>query len=721
MRRPPTQKEKQGPSKLVPARADLLVELGCEELPAAEQPPLIDDFETALVQALATKNIQHGEVRAYVTPRHLAVFIAALQLHQADHPIKRRGPSVDLAFDAKGKATSAGLGFARSCGVRPDQLTRKKHGTTQYLYYEGMQKGSSAQILLPQMLTKIVPNLPRRQTMRWDTESGSFTRAVRWLVLMLDDQVVPWQAFGLTSANKTYGHRGYCPKPLIIKRAADYARLLRTKGWVIVSSQERKQLILHGAQDLIKQKTGQAKVQLHAPADLVDELVAITEYPTVYEGQFDKRFLQLPSQVLNSVLITHQRCFPVLDTKGKHVPRFIFVANIKSNKPAQLIAGNEAVIRPRLQDAVFFYERDRNQGLNLAKLADLAFFGDLGNMHQKSLRCVDLIQTIAPFMDVPAKTAAEAARLSKCDLTSLMVQEFPALQGIMGGHYLRLTTALAAEVMEECATAIEQHYLPRQSGDPIPSSAMGCALSIVDRLDNLVGLIAQGHMPSGDKDPYGLRRQAQGLVRIILTNKTHLDLRVLLQTAAQGYRTHNRRAIADATCGEVLLFINERVFNYAEEQGLDNDAVATAFAAPQADLTDGWLRAAALMKIPHQQRALLVKLNKRLKNILTEDEDTEDVDLELMKEPAEKRLYAAYRRVNTAYQRAAKQRQYARCCQILTQLSALLEDFFNEVLVMTDDPRLRQNRLRLLRLVRKPFVHLGDLSRLISKPNTTEK
>ena len=702
-------------------RADLLVEVGCEELPAAEQTQLIEDFEVGLVQALAEKKIQHGQVSAYVTPRRLALRIAELQLKQADYPMRRRGPSIDLAFDAKGNPTPACLGFARSCGVSPQELTRKANGATQYLYYEGMQKGVSSNVLLPQILAKLVPSLPRHRAMRWDDRSGSFTRAVRWLVLMLNDETVPWQAFGLESANKTYGHRTYGADPLIIKHAVDYEDLLSAKGQVFASQEKRKRLILNAAQDLIKNKARKTVAQLYAPDDLVEELVAITEYPIAYAGHFEEEFLRLPPQVLNSVLITKQRCFPLLDNQGKHLPAFVFVANIKSDQPDQLIAGNQAVIRPRLQDAVFFYDRDRKTGLNFAKLSEVAFFGELGDMRQKSLRCADLVQALAPLMGIQAKTASEAARLSKCDLMSLMVQEFPELQGIMGGHYLRLTPEaadLASKAIEDCATAIEQHYRPQQSGDPIPSSALGCALSIADRLDNLIGLFAKGYKPSGDKDPYGLRRQAQGLLRIILENKMHLNLRDLLEAAAKGYHARNDLAIADSIGADVLLFINERVFNYAEEQGLENDAVATAFHAPQADLTDSWLRAVALMKIPLNQRVLLVKLNKRLKNILNEVKETGEVRINpaLMQKPAEKRLYDAYQRARAEYEAAAKQRQYANCCQILTQLSGLLEDFFNEVLVMTDDPQLRQNRLQLLRLIRKPFVHLGDLSKLISKP-----
>ncbi len=731
--------------------ADILLEIGCEEIPAAEQDELLAGLKSGVSERLQKENLAHGTPIGYATPRRLALWIPDLQTQQDDRRVIRRGPSARIAYDKAGNPTPACLGFARSCGVSPAKLKvikkvkKDEHGDREgYVCYEGTEKGKNTAELLPPILNDIIPHLPRRKTMRWNGGYGSpgasFTRAVRWLVLILGDTRIPWSAFGIKNDNRTFGHRAYHKNPITITTPADYEEILASTGHVIVDKQKRKERILKDAKKLASARP--EKTQLYAPDGLLEEIANITEYPVVYEGHFEPEFLTLPAEIINSVLIDKQRCFPLLNVpnglnengndkdKEKHLPAFLFVANIRSDNPQRIIRGNEAVVRPRLRDASFFYEKDLQQSLtdNFEKLNNLAFFGGLGSMRQKSERCTDLVKVIAPSVGADPKAAEIAARFCKCDLISLTVQEFPELQGIMGGYYLRgdkhterFAAGKSKETKEAAAAAIAEHYLPQQSGDPIPAGAEGRALALADKLDSLVGLFARGYKPAGDKDPFGLRRLALGVVRIILESALYVDLRGLLLAAAEGYKKQNQMEISAEVGEEVLRFVNERVNAYAKDA--KSAVIAAVFDEPQTDLTDSWLRVRSLTNIPEARREALVALDKRLKNILggVKHLPQKEIDATLILEPAERALYKGYLELHADYVAAAQARDYDNCCKILAKLSDLLEQFFNEVMVMAEDDRLKNNRLQLLYRIRDPFVRLGNLSKLQAVGKTTDK
>lgn len=694
--------------------SDLLIEIGCEELPAVEQPQLIEDFANNLSNLIKENNLDFASIKQFVTPRRLSLIIKNIQVKQEDREEIRKGPAVKSAFNERGEPTKATLGFAKSCGVDYKLLQKMDSDKGQYLCYKVSFSGIELRELLPQILDRIIAKLPKYRTMRWKEENYRFVRPIRWLILMLDDKVIEWNAFDLSSSNITWGHRFYNKKPLRINHCNEYEKQLEEEGYVIACPLKRRERILKEANKISKA----ADCLDIKECELIDELVALTEYPIAYQGKFDSKFLKLPPCILESVLTLKQRYIPLVDKKNKTLSSFIFISNIKSKDEKMLIAGNQAVVTPRLKDASFFYNRDLQLALSerYILLDKLAFFGGLGDMQQKSQRCKQIVKHIAEYFDADEQTSElvqQAAYLCKCDLTSLMVQEFPELQGIIGGYYLLANNKTPTKSQKVIAKAIQEHYLPQRKEDAIPSSAAACILALADKLDTLVGLFDKGYRPGADKDPFSLKRSSLGIVRIILESKRKINLEYLIEQVITSYKNINNIKINEQTAVDVVAFINERIPAYGKEKSMDNDALIAAFYKPQNDIYTAWQKSYSMMKLKDARRLALVEINKRLKNILKKQNITlTKLNSQIMKEPAEKLIYETYITTLSKFNKAQEAGEYEISCQLLCELSDPLENFFDKVMVLCEDIKLRENRLLLLSLLHKMFLQIGDFSRL---------
>lgn len=705
--------------------ADVLIEIGCEELPAAELYQLIDDFATAMQSALYHSHLEFKSIDKFATPRRLALIIRDLQTKQEDRKIDRRGPSLQAAYTGDdNKPTQAALGFAQSCGVKLEDLTTLKTDKGEYLVANIMQKGMSVQQLLPTMLNELLPKLSKSRTMSWGDDSQQFVRPIRWLLALVDKEVLAWEMFGLQASNKTYGHRFYCDKEISIKHADDYENALVKQGYVIASPDKRKDAIVKSIAKLTKES---GLVTSPAFTDkFLDDLVAITEYPVGYLGEFDKEFLALPPEVLDSVLILKQYYIPLVDKKGDVSPKFIFIANIDSKDPQLLIEGNQAVVRPRLADAAFFYQEDKSQTLQdrLDELDRITFVEKLGSIKNKADCCKDLAEYLADalgWQDV-AEAAKQAAELSKCDLTSLMVQEFPELQGTMGKYYLQGHDKNAKKNAEtniaSASIAIEEHYLPRFAGDKIAESKAGKLVALADRIDTLVGLFHAGYKPTSEKDPYGLRRTALGLARTIIESEISLDLHDLGKKSIECYGKHNKIKIDDKVLQDVIAFINERVISYGKEKNIASDILDGVFYQSQKDIYDAWLKVQAINDKRSEYVNSLIGINKRLKNILKNISDKQptgnaEVKQELFESEYEHKVFKTLQKIYKDFDSACDAKEYVKCLELLSGLSSPLEEFFDQVMVMADDKQVRENRLLLLSEVHRSFLRIADFSHLV--------
>jgi len=697
-------------------RRDFLLELRTEELP----PKALRDLEQALASSLATGLNQaalvHGDVHSYATPRRLAVWVKRLAARQVDQDVKRRGPPLSASFDAAGQPTRAAIAFAESCGVAVETLQRLDEGKGPALFFIGTKAGVATVQLLPSIVDAALKALPIPKRMRWGSSDAEFVRPVHGLILLYGSEVVPAKLLDTESGNITLGHRFHSTKPIRVSSPASYARALRQRGHVIADFSERRETIRSGVETLATQMGGRA---LMSDA-LLDEVTALVEWPVPLAARFEDRFLELPREVLISTLQDHQRYFPVESEAGALLPRFITVSNIESRDPAKVRAGNERVVRPRLADAAFFWEQDRKRPLSSLRpaLDTVTFQTQLGSLGDKARRVKTLAGEVAAAAGIDRPPAERAASLSKCDLLTAMVGEFPELQGIMGAYY-----ALADGEPAEVATAIREHYLPRGAGDETAATPTGMAVAIADKLDTLAGIFSIGQKPSGTKDPFGLRRAALGVVRTLIERKLDLDLHSVIDRAVQLARTDIAKTAnasslkPDNTVDEVYAYVMERLRAYYLE---GNPAVTTEMfdavlaTQPRSPLDfDARLKAlVAFLTLP--EAASLTAANKRIANILKKSEGPppDVVKVEALKDPAEIRLYDALNARQDAARAATAQREYTAALGHLAQLRPVVDTFFDEVMVMDENPAVRDNRLALLGQLRTLFSGIADLSRL---------
>ena len=688
--------------------ADLLVEIGTEELPPKALRGLMDAFATNLGRALDDARLAHGELRAYASPRRLAVVVESLARSQEDRHTSQKGPPVSVALDDAGKALPPATAFAKKCGVDVADLGRMKTDKGEWLTADTTEAGKPAAELLPELIEKALAELPIPRRMRWGAGDAEFVRPVHWVVLLHGSKLIEGSVMGIPTGKKSMGHRFHSKGPVTITRPADYLETLEQKGHVVADFDARRKIVQQGVEKLAKK----AKGAIVDGESLYDEVAALVEWPVPMLGSFDEEFLQLPPEVVVSTLTGHQRYFPVADASGKLLPRFVTVANLESNEPQKVRDGNERVIRPRLADAAFFWNNDRRRALATRQeaLRDVVYQRGLGSLHDKSNRTAALACWIAAQLDIDNDTVERAAMLCKCDLLTGMVGEFPDLQGTMGHYY-----AKSDGETDAVATAIGEHYKPRFAGDSLPASQTGLVLAVADRLDTLAGVFTLGKKPSGNRDPFGLRRAALGIIRMLIECDLDLDIKAMiakaveLQPAAKGD--------ADDLPAELYGFITDRLRRYFldRDPGLDTETFDAVMARQPTSLVDFERRLQAVQAFLRLDEAQsLASANKRIANILRQAGRTEAAEIKqkLLEDGAEASLYEALTTASDTVRPLLNDRRYTEALQELATLRAPVDRFFNDVMVMVDDEATKNNRLALLGELRALFLDVADISRL---------
>lgn len=690
------------------SKRDFLVEIGTEELPPKSLFTLARAFADGVAKGLVEAGVKHGEVVWFATPRRLAVRVADVADRQPDQEIKRLGPAVASAYDAGGQPTKAALGFAASCGVTIDQLQQADGPKGRVLQFVGVKAGQATTALLPAVVIASLDALPIAKRMRWGAGAQEFVRPVHWIVMLFGSAVVEAEILGIRSGKQSRGHRFHAPQAITVSSPAKYVETLRDKGHVIVDVNERRELIRKGVTDIAASAGGNAVIE----ESLLDEVTALVEWPAPLAGRFDERFLALPAEVPIATMQDHQRYFPVRDAGGALMNHFITVANIQSRDPDKVRDGNERVVRPRLADAAFFWETDRKQRLDARReaLKTVTFQSKLGSLSDKSARVATLAQRIAQAIGGDTRLAERAALIGKCDLLTLMVGEFPELQGLMGRYYAQLDGEEG-----EVATAIEEQYRPRFSGDELPASRTGIAIALADKLDTLAGVFSIGQKPSGTRDPFGLRRAALGIVRIAVERSLDIDLLQLVEVAV-GLQPVSA---PPETAGEIWTYLMERMrSSYLEADAAKRvttemfDAVLASRSHSPLDI-DMRLRALqSFLALPDAES--LAAANKRIANILRKvDADVSGaVETARLVEPAEQQLFQHVISMERGVNSLLARRDYSAALAQLATLRPDVDSFFDSVMVMAEDADVRANRLGLLVRLRGMFLQIADLSRL---------
>ena len=674
---------------------DFILELGTEELPPKLLRKLSYSLRDNLVTELENLGLEMGEIDCFATPRRLAVYINQLQAKQRERFIEKKGPAI-------GSPDKAVEGFAKSCGIDKKNLDKQDVEGKEYYFFKTRKKGERAFDLLPKTVKSAINNIPITRAMQWGDFDYSFVRPVHWLVMMLDEKIVPTKIMGLSSGNKSRGLRFSNDSIIEIPSATKYQATIQKKAKIEVNFDLRKELIRQQVIAIASDKNAKAVID----ESLLEEVCALIEYPHAFLGNFDKKYLDVPEEAIISAMKSHQKYFHLVDKDNKLLPLFISVANIESNNMAVIVDGNERVIRPRLADAEFFWSQDRTKRLDqrLADLESVLFMKSLGSMADKAKRIEKLSRHIANKLNLDSEACARAGLLSKSDLMTDMVGEFADLQGIMGGHY-----ALHDGEEEKVAFAIRDQYLPRFSDDKLPSTDEGSVVAIADRLDSITGIYGIGNGPTGSKDPYALRRLALGLLRILVEKKQDLNLIELIDFSLNLHSKEVNRDISS----EIYKFMMERLKAYYKESHVDGNVFEAVLAVSPESPLDFHLRIEALNEfIQHSESRSLIEANKRIANILKDCDNIEPkLSLKLLEQEAEKKLYQA---TQTITEKLNKEKDYGSIMSSLLALKEVIDDFFDNVMVNVKDTKLRQARLSLIERVRKLFLSVADISHLSS-------
>ncbi len=685
---------------------DLLIEIGTEELPPKALRGLMNAFATGITLALEQSVLPFERVDACASPRRLAVIVRQLALKQDDRSEELKGPPVRIAFDDNGNATPAAIAFAKKCGVDIGDLSRLSTDKGEWLAYQKIETGKPAAELLPTIVEKALGDLPVPRRMRWGTGEREFVRPVHWIVMLHGEELIRTSIMGIETGNVSQGHRFHSEGDVVIDSPDTYLDTLEKKGFVIADFVRRRSKVCEDVEAAAAGVGG----QIVDGESLYDEVAALVEWPVAIVGSFEERYLDLPREVVISTLTGHQRYFPVADANGKLMAKFITVANLESNDPDVVRDGNERVIRPRLADAAFFWDNDKRKTLHSRREAmrDVVYQKDLGSLYDKSERVAKLARWIAKKTRVEADGVERAAQLAKCDLLTGMVGEFPELQGTMGRYY-----AEADGETEAVAVAIGEQYLPRFAGDVLPSTRQGQILATADRIDTLAGIFTLGKKPGGSRDPFGLRRAALGIVRTLIECGLDIDLKALLAKAVETQHLDGRDKLAD----ELYVFVTDRLKRYFldRDKGLSVDTFESVMVRQPSSLVDFDRRLAAVQTFARLEQAQsLAAANKRIANILRKagDPDGLRIDRKLLSESAEKTLYNALTNADEKVRPLLKNRHYAESLNALADLRDPVDRFFEDVMVMTEDDAVRDNRLALLSSLRSLFLDVADVSRL---------
>lgn len=695
-------------------RRELLIEIGTEELPPGSLNRLAEALYTSLAEQLTEQGFAFDSEasRCYAAPRRLAVRIHALQAMQADRLETRMGPAVAAAFDAEGQPTQAAMGFARSVGVEVEDLSRIDTDKGQRLGIERRIAGQPVAERLEGMLHKAADALPVAKAMRWSDLEETFVRPVHWVVVLLDDQVIPGSLLGQSFSQQTRGHRFHHPQPVQISHACDYPACL-LDACVMADAELRQQRIVEQATACAA--SHQAEVVME-PA-LLAEVTALVEWPVVLSGSFDEAFLEVPHQALISSMQNHQKFFPMVDGNGALLPRFLATANVDSTDPAAIVDGLERVIRPRLADARFFWTQDLKSPLDalIPRLSQVVYQKALGTLADKADRVSRLSLEIAGRIDCSSEYVERAAALYKCDLLTDMVGEFPELQGVMGYHYAR-----EHGEADEVAVAIRDHYLPKSASDGLPSEPTAIVLALAERFDTLCGIFAAGLKPTGNRDPFGLRRAANGIIRMAIELSLPLDIEQCSHDALSLISAQIDTAAEQQDT--VVAFIFERLRSYYLALEYSQEQFNAVHALGVTTLTDFDARIRACRAFVEQDQATaqsLAAANKRIGNILRKADEapaeSRPIDATLLTEPAEQALQAALQQATEATRPLLEQADYQEVLGELSTLREPIDAFFDAVMVMAEDPALRTNRLNLLARIKQQFDAVADIAMLVTE------
>ena len=674
---------------------DFLLELGTEELPPKLLIMLSESLKSNIIDELKQINISSGSVIAFATPRRLAIAISELQSKQKDQVIEKKGPSTE-------SPEMAVNGFAKSCGVDLSQLKKKQLGDKEYFFYSKEEVGQNISSLLPKIIENSIKNIPITRAMRWGNADHSFVRPVHWLVMMLDKEIVSTKIMGLESGRITRGLRFQKDLTIELSHASEYESVMSKRAQIIVDFNKRKELIRQ--QILSVAKENNAEVVLDE--SLLDEVCALVEYPRAFAGKFDEKFLSVPHEALIFAMKSHQKYFHLVDSKGSLLPLFISVANLESSNLKVVIEGNERVIHPRLSDSEFFWNQDKTVRLDqrIDGLDKVLFMKSLGSMAQKAQRIECLSSHIAELVGFDLKASARAGLLCKSDLLSEMVGEFADLQGIMGGYY-----ALNDGESKAVSIAIREHYQPRFSGDTLPSTNEGLVVAIADKLDTITGIYGMGQAPTGSKDPYALRRLALGLLRILLEAKIELNLKSLIKVSLDLHLEGVDRGASDS----IYKFMMERLKAYYKDAKIDSKVYEAVLAVNPDSPFDFHLRVEALNEFTQSADSKsLIESNKRIANILKDStENHNNFNSEILIEESENNLYKS---IELLSKQLADKKDYKEVMRSLLELKEVIDTFFDNVMVNTEDLKVREARLALISRVRALFLSVADISHLSS-------
>ena len=683
---------------------DLLFEIGTEELPPATLQTMAKSLLASFTDALDVKGLNYEHACYFATPRRIALCISALDNKQADQKIERRGPALNVAYSDNGEPSKALLGFARSCGAEPDQLGKLETNKGSWVVFSKTEEGKETQQLLPEIAENAIAKLPIAKRMNWGSNKIGFVRPVHWILFLYGRSTVACTLLGKEAGNITFGHRFHHPEAITIDTPSEYVEKLHSIGYVIADFDKRKMLIKEQALSAVP--NSESKVIIDE--SLLNEVTGLVEYPHALMGLFDDEFLKVPQEALISAMQEHQKYFPLVNKVGQLLPNFILISNINSSHPEHVIAGNEKVIRPRLADAKFFYDMDSKQTLENRNqsLKNIVFQTKLGSLLDKSTRISLLAQYIAEQIGADVQLSARAALLCKADLNSDMVGEFPDLQGTMGYYY-----ALNDGEEKSVALAIKEHYQPKFSGDEIPESLISASVALADKIDTLAGIFGIGLIPTGDKDPFALRRATLGIIRLIIEKYLPLDLAPLIDKSISLFdnKLTNKSAATD-----ILDFILARFRAHYKAQGVATEIILSVEKLRPSKPLDFDKRINAVKQFVLLPEAkALSAANKRVQNILNKQK-SEDIkgslQDDLLQEDAEKNLAKKLQEKEASLQPLFQQGDYSSALIQLAELRVFVDEFFDNVMVMCEDKKLRNNRLLLLSKLRNLFLEVADIS-----------
>ncbi|BBB33459.1 glycyl-tRNA synthetase beta chain [Thermotomaculum hydrothermale] len=687
--------------------AEFLFEIGCEEIPARFIEESLKEGKNILKKLLSEYRINFSEIETYASPTRLVFRIENMDEREEDQTVKVQGPPKRICLDENGNPTKALEGFARKNGIKVEDVKFEQGKTGEIAVAEKFVKGKETSEILQSVLPELLKKIPFRKNMKWGSLNVRFVRPIRWLLAIFNGKVVEFEYANVKSSNKTNGHRILGKRDIEVKSFEDYVKKLE-ENLVVVDFRKRKEIISNKIKDF-EGRTGFKAIE---DEDLLDEVTHLVEYPYVVEGEFDKKFLDIPEEVLITSMKEHQKYFAVRDKDGKLANRFLAIASIKEDVKGYVKNGNERVLAARLYDAKFFWDEDRKKPLfsRMEKLERMTFQSDLGTYADKIVRMISLAEVLKNFIDFDFYTSKETIELCKCDLATDMVYEFPELQGIMGGLY-------AKEEGKPYGVwkGIYDHYKPESFDDEIPETEEGVITSIADKLDTFLGCLAVGIKPTGSKDPFGLRRASQGIVNIIFKKRLDFDFYNFVKESLKTYEKYLK--IEKSEWEESIFSIfDARVSFFLEKQGFNYDEINSILAIPHGNFIDSFNRIKALKEMRRDEDFLKVATSfKRINNILNSAKGFEksSIDESLLVENEEKELFERFKDLKTKVEEFAGEKDYLSGLKEIARLSTTVDTFFDKVMVMAKEENLKQNRLSLLSELKKVFLKIADFSQLV--------